>query len=197
MRALGDMGLRMAEPYINHCIDTAATRLLGQSSCPEWYAVQTRPRHEQTVATQLDRDGVEVLLPLATQVRRWSDRRKLIQVPFFPNYVFVRMMLDSNEQRVYVLRRMGVVGFVGPNREATPIAASQMESVGTLMTTQVECHPHPYLTVGQRVRIRNGALKGLEGILLRISNDDHLVLSIDLINKSVIVRIEGYDLEVV
>jgi len=168
-----------------------------QLARPEWYAVQTRPRHEQVVATQLDRDGIEILLPLATQVRRWSDRRKLIQVPVFPNYVFVRMMLDSNEQRVHVLRRHGVLGFVGSNREATPIAASQMESVRTLMITQVEYHTHPYLTIGQRVRIRSGALKGLEGILLRITDDDHLLLSIDLIHKSVTIRIKGYDLETV
>lgn len=187
----------MAEPYIDHSTEVATIGSLGQSVCPAWYAVQTRPRHEQMVATQLDRDGIEILLPSTTQVRRWSDRRRVVHVPLFPNYVFVRMTLSSNEQRVYVLRRVGVVGFVGPRREATPIAPSQMESVRTLMTTQVEYGAHPYLTVGQRVRICSGALKGLEGILLRMTDDNHLVLSIDLIHKSVIIRIGGYDLQVV
>ena len=163
----------------------------------EWYAVQTRPRHEQAVAAQLDREGIEVLLPLASQVRRWTDRRKVIHVPLFPNYVFVRVALESNEQRVHVLRRTGVIGFVGPNREATPIAASQIANVKTLVGAEAEFHPYPYLTVGQRVRIRSGALKGLEGILLRAAGDNHLILSIDLINKSLTVRIEGYDVEAV
>jgi transcription antitermination factor NusG len=189
------MGLRMAEPYVNHCSEAGIGVLSPGLASLQWYAVQTRPRHEQMVAAQLDRDGVEVLLPVETQVRRWSDRRKLIQVPVFPNYVFVR--IELNDQRVYVLRRTGVIGFVGPNREATPISQGQMENVRTLMGTRVEFHSHPYLTVGQRVRIRSGALKGLEGILLRITADEHLVLSIDLINRSVIVCIAGYDLEVV
>ncbi len=164
---------------------------------PEWYALQTRPRHEQAVAAQLDREGVEVFLPLVCQTRRWSDRRKVIRVPVFPNYLFVRIALECNEQKVFVLRRNGVVGFVGPNREATPIDESQIKSVRTLMSTKADFQPHPYIAAGQRVRIRSGALKGLEGILLRTADDDHLVLSIDLINKSVIVRIKGYEVEAV
>jgi len=190
----GEMGVRVAEPYT----EVYPQSMVAASGVfPQWYAVQTRPRHEHMVASQLDHEGLPVLLPLAAQVRRWSDRRKVIQVPVFPNYVFVKLALVSNEQRVFVLRRSGVIGFVGPNREATPIEASQIESVRTLMSAETEFRPHPYLAVGQRVRIRSGALKGLEGILLQITGDDHLVLSIDLINKSVTVRIEGYDLEVV
>jgi len=188
----------MAEPHTFSNFGAAAAALAPQRIVqPAWYAVQTRPRHEQAVATQLDREGIEVLLPMMLETRRWSDRRKVIQVPAFPNYVFVKILLNSNEQKVFVLRRIGVVGFVGPNRDACPIDPSQMESVRTLMSTKTNFAPHPYLAVGQRVRIRSGALKGLEGILLRVADDDHLVLSVDLINKSVVVRIKGYEVEVV
>jgi transcription antitermination factor NusG len=163
-----------------------------QSALAAWYAVQTRPRHEQTVVTQLNQDGLETLLPMVHQVRKWTDRRKLVHVPLFPSYVFVRTTLSCNEERVRILRKSGVVSFVGPRREAEPIANS---NVRALLTSEVEYGPHPYLTVGQRVRIRSGALRGLEGILLRVGGGDNLVLSVDLIHKSVILHIDGYDLE--
>src|SRR3954453_16812059 len=103
----------MAEPYTTG-LEGRGMAFVPQLARPEWYAVQTRPRHEHAVASQLDREGVEVLLPMTAQLRRWSDRQKLVQLPLFPNYVFVRTTLDSNEKKVFVLRRIGVVGFVGP-----------------------------------------------------------------------------------
>jgi transcription antitermination factor NusG len=184
----------MAEPYIDPSFEA---RVYQPVVSPSWYAVQTRPRHEHVVATQLDQDGIEALLPMAPEVHRWSDRRKVVHVPIFPGYVFVRIALLSNEQRVQVLRKMGVIGFVGPKREATAIEPSQIENIRALIATQAEVSPYPYLSVGQRVRIRSGALAGLEGILLRRTDDSRLVLSIDLIHKSVVARIDGYELEVV
>jgi transcription antitermination factor NusG len=171
------------------------TEARAQWESPAWYAVQTRPRHEQQVASQLKQDGIEVLLPVVNQVRRWSDRRKLLQIPLFPTYVLICIALSNNRERVRVLRKSGVIGFVGPRREATPIEPAQIDNVRALMAARMGCQPHPYLTVGQRVRICSGALKGLQGILLRIANDRNLVLSIDLIHKSMIVRIDGYELE--
>ena len=164
---------------------------------PAWYAVQTRPRHEQMVASQLAQDGVEVLLPLVDQVHRWSDRRKLLQVPLFPSYVLLRTVLSNHHERVRVLRKDGVIGFVGPRREATPIEPSQIDSLRAVMAARLGCQAHPYLTVGQRVRICNGAMKDLEGILVRIINENNLILSIDLIHRSVIVRIDGYELQLI
>jgi hypothetical protein len=85
---------------------------------------------------------------------------------------------------------------VGPKREATPIDGPQMENVRMLVSARVPAEPHPYLVAGQRVRIRSGALRGLEGILLRKTGDDHLVISIDTIQKSLTMLIDGYDLEI-
>jgi len=168
---------------------------VGASAEPrEWFAVRTRPRHEKVVTKQLETTGIETFLPLCAQIRAWSDRRKVIEFPLFPGYVFLRTSSTPRE-RVRVFQARGVLGFVGPNNQATPIPAQQIDAVRSLTQAQIEYRPHPYLTIGQRVRIQNGALQGLEGILIRIANDHSLIVSVDLINRSVAVRLDGYEVE--
>lgn len=170
------------------------TGLVGPLLPLEWFAVRTRPRHEKAVTRQLETTGIESFLPLCSQVRSWSDRKKVLELPLFPGYVFVRTSLAA-PSRVRVFQARGVVGFVGPNNQATPIPAQQIEAVRFLMHAQIDCRPHPYLTIGQRVRIQNGALQGLEGILIRIASDDSLIVSVDLIHRSVSIRLEGYQVD--
>ena len=176
--------------------DAAGPNISESNSRPEWYAIQTLPRHEKSVTCQLQDAGIHTVLPLNTQVHRWSDRRKVVSLPLFPGYVFVQLA-DLKLERIRLLRTRGVVGFVGPRREACPIPPWQIEGVRSLLATSAEYRPHPYVAMGQRVRIRDGALQGLEGILVRIADDHSLILSIDLIHKSVAVRIEGYALETI
>jgi transcription antitermination factor NusG len=88
-----------------------------------------------------------------------------------------------------------VLGFVGPNNQATPIPAQQIDAVRSLTRSDLDFRPHPYLAIGQRVRIQNGALQGLEGILIRVANDQSLIVSVDLIHRSVAIRLEGYEVE--
>lgn len=159
---------------------------------PEWFAIRTRPRHEKTVVKQLQSTPVESFLPLCKEVRVWSDRRKEVDFPLFPGYVFVRFA-NSSQGRLIVFQARGVIGFVGPNNKATAIPSQQIEAIRSLVDAQVDLHPHPYLNVGQRIRIRNGALQGLEGVLVRVASDQSLVVSVDLIHKSVAIRLEGYD----
>src|SRR5262249_24312631 len=128
------MGVRVAEPYRED--PEHITTNAHSTALPAWYAVQTRPPHEQGCSLPLDQDGMENLLPLTSEVHQGSDREKVVPVPLFPAYVFVRMPLLSNEQRVRVLRKMGVISFVGPKRDATPITASQIENVRALMTAR-------------------------------------------------------------
>jgi transcription antitermination factor NusG len=161
-----------------------------------WYAIQTSPRHEKAVASHLQTDGIECLLPLMVEEHKWSDRRKSVSLPLFPGYVFVQLHRYSWE-RLDVLRRPGVVRFVGSQREAAPIPLDEIESVRRLVETKIPCRPHQFLTLGQRVRIRSGALSGLEGILLRVTDNDTLVLSISFIQRSLSLRVEGYDFEFV
>ena len=97
--------------------------------------------------------------------------------------------------RVRVFQAQGVLGFVGSQTEATPIPVHQIDAVRALLRAHVDCHPHEYLTVGQRVRVKDGALQGMEGILVRMATDHSLIVSVDLIHRSVAIRLDGYEVE--
>ena len=159
-----------------------------------WCAIHTRPRHERVVMQRLEDAGFATFLPLYSQVRTWSDRQKRIDFPLFPGYVFARTVW-STRARVRVFQTNGVIGFVGPRKEATPIPVQQIDAVRLMMQARAEYQPHPYLNVGQRVRIRSGSLQGLEGILVCVSTHQQLVVSVDLIHRSVAIRLEGYEVE--
>ena len=159
-----------------------------------WYAIQTRQQFEKKADWQLRRKGIETFLPLLRQVHQWSDRRKLVEIPLFAGYEFVHLQLSA-ETRLRVLETPGVFGFVGFQRGATPIPAGQIEALQRLLRNDANCTIRPFLRNGQRVRIRGGALDGVEGILQE--NDKNLVISIECIQRSIAIRIEGYDLEAV
>jgi transcription antitermination factor NusG len=159
-----------------------------------WYAVQTRARHEKVVVQRFRDKGLSTFLPLITEVRRWSDRKKSVELPLFSCYVFVKIM-DSHEDRLKVLRTDSVFDFVGVPRQGTPIPDDQIDAVRTIVEERVNFQSFPFLKIGQRVRIRSGALDGVEGILVGRNGDRTLVVSIDAIQRSLSVRIEGYDLE--
>lgn len=163
---------------------------------PHWFAIRTRARHEKKVTAQLCEKRANAFLPLVTEVHRWSDRRKAVQVPVFPGYVFIHMV-PTAALRLAVLQVMGVVGFVGIKGEGVPIPAKQIEDIRTMIATNVSCAPHPYLRAGQRVRIRGGSLDGIQGILVAQENGRSLVLSVELLQRSVAIRIDGYDVEAI
>ena len=159
-----------------------------------WYAVQTRARHEKTIAERLREQGVTSFLPLVSEVHRWSDRRKTVELPLFSCYVFVRIA-PTGEDRLRVCRINGVFGIVGVRGEGIPIPDEQIEAVRTLVTEQLQWSVHPFLKIGQRVRIRGGSMDGVEGILTARNGDRTLIISVDAIQRSLAVRIEGYDVE--
>jgi len=158
-----------------------------------WYAVRTRPRHEKKVVSELQEKGITIYLPLLTQVRRWSDRRKVIQVPLFSCYAFVHSVLDLR-LRVLLYGISGALGFVGPNNQGIPIPDAQIEHIRILMANNVALTPYPLLKAGQRVRVRGGALDGVEGILV-MHGDRRLVISVESIHASFSINLEGYDVE--
>jgi transcription antitermination factor NusG len=161
----------------------------------QWYAILTRYRFEKKVTAQLRGKGVETFLPLLEQVRRWSDRRKALQVPLFAGYAFVRLDLCS-ASRLGVLRTEGVLRFVTFGADPAAIPAKQIEDLQRLLSHKIPCSLHAFLAVGQRVRIRGGCLDGLEGILEQ-NEEKNLVISIESIQRSVAIKIEGYELELV
>jgi len=163
------------------------------AGCEEWFAVQTRARHEKVIAQRLRDKGVVSFLPLVREVRNWSDRRKLIELPLFSCYVFAKLAPMSRD-RLRVLQVDGVLSFVGPGF-GTPIPETQIDAVRKLVEEELPFCSHPFLKIGQRVRIRSGALDGVEGILVARSGERTLVVSIDAIQRSLSVRIEGYAVE--
>ena len=161
-----------------------------------WYAIHTRPRHEKWIAGQLQEKRVFTFLPLLQQIHQWSDRRTRVEVPMFSRYAFVRMA-QTAEERLKVLRTPGVLGFVGSEGQGTPIPDEQIESLRTAIHEKIPCFPHPFISAGSRVRIRGGSLDGVEGILVRQGADESLVLSVELLHRSVAIRVVGYDIELV
>jgi transcription antitermination factor NusG len=168
-------------------------RALEESS---WYAVHTLARHEKRVAAQFEEKRVCTFLPLLGQIHRWSDRRIKVEVPMFSCYAFVRIV-HTVEERLKVLQTPGVLDFVGSERQGTPIPDEQIESLRTAINEKIPCFPHDFINAGRRVRIRGGSLDSVEGILVGHGRDQSLVLSVELLHRSVAIRVEGYDIEVV
>jgi transcription antitermination factor NusG len=159
-----------------------------------WFAVQTRPRHEKKVDAELREKGIRSFLPLHRERRRWSDRYQWIELPMFSQYLFVQLP-PTGELRVRVLQTAGILQFVGATGRGTAIPNEQIESLHTIVAQRIPTTVHEFLRVGEKVRIRGGALEGIEGILSEIRNDKSLVVSVDLIQKSVAIRIDGFEVE--
>jgi transcription antitermination factor NusG len=159
-----------------------------------WYAVHTKARHEKRVAAQFEEKQVCTFLPLLRQIHRWSDRQCKVEVPMFSCYAFVRVV-QAVDERLKILRTPGVLGFVGCERRGTPIPREQIESLQTAISENIPCFPHPFVNAGRRVRIRGGSLDGVEGILERQGSDQSLIVSVELLHRSVSIRVEGYDIE--
>jgi transcription antitermination factor NusG len=157
-----------------------------------WYAIYTRHQHEKVVANVLTTKGFEVFLPVYTARHQWKDRTKELSLPLFPSYVFVHTCL---RERVEVLRTPGVYQFVEFGGVPCPISLHEVQAVRRAIDHSLAIVPHPYLHCGDRVRVRSGPLTGSEGILLRVKSQYRLVLSIDILNRSVAVEVELSEVE--
>jgi transcription antitermination factor NusG len=157
-----------------------------------WYAACTRSRHEKVVAEQLQGKGIETFLPLYTTVRRWKNGDHRVRLPLFPGYAFARFALGD---RLPVLKVPGVVRLVGFNGVPAALDDEEVESLRRALAAGISAEPHPYLNEGQRVRITAGPLAGREGTLVRRKGMVRVVLSIDLIQRSVLVDVNADELE--
>jgi transcriptional antiterminator RfaH len=161
---------------------------------PTWYAINTRSRQEKVAAKVLENLGIQVFLPLVNEVHRWSDRKKTVSVPLFSSYLFVHIP-SSRQSQVRVLKAPGVVNFVGNHSGPLSIPDRQIDDVRSLLSRRVDCSPYPFLRIRDRVRIIGGALDGIEGILVGRGPDTKLVISIELIQRSMAVSLYGYDVK--
>lgn len=157
-----------------------------------WYAIYTCARHEKSVSQQLERKSIEHFLPLYEALHRWKDRRVRVQLPLFPGYLFVHV---TPSQRLKVLEVPSVVRMVGFNGTPAVLPDEEILSLRTGLDGNLRVEPYPYLKVGRRVRVVRGPLSGREGILVRKKDCLRLVLSIDLIMRSMAVEVDAADVE--
>jgi len=158
---------------------------------PHWYAAYTIARHEKSVALQMEGCGIDHFLPLYRSIHRWKDRRKQVELPLFPSYVFVRLVLKD---RLQVLRLPGVVQLISCNGKPVSLPAVEIEALRNWGRNH-SLEPCPYLNVGSRVRVHRGPLAGMEGILVRRKEKLRVVLSIDLIARSVAAEVDETDID--
>jgi len=157
-----------------------------------WYAAYTRANHERRVADQLLDRGVENFLPQYESVRKWKDRRVRLQMPLFAGYVFVHLALQN---RLKVLQVPGVAYLVGFGGLPTALPETEMEIMRSGLSQGLRAEPHPFLSVGRRVRITSGPFTGLEGILKQRKNNLRVVVSLELIQRAVAVDVDAADVE--
>ncbi len=157
-----------------------------------WYAAHTNPRHEKSVQQLMDGYHIECFLPLYKSIRRWKDRRKELELPLFPGYIFVHIPLKD---RMNALRIPGVVQFVSFQGKPARLPDAEIEALRNGLARSAGIEPHPYLTVGRKVRVRNGPFFGMDGVLVRRKEKYRVVLSIHLIQRSVAVEVDEGDVE--
>jgi transcription antitermination factor NusG len=152
-----------------------------------WFALQTRSRWEATTAGLLRGKGLETLLPTYTTKRKWSDRFKVVESPLFPGYVFCRFDVHN---RLPVLITPGVISVVG--RGKTPIAVDDAEilSIQAAIGSGIHMEPWPYVEIGERVRVKDDVLDGMEGILTSFKGSHRVVISVALLRRSVALEID-------
>ncbi len=157
-----------------------------------WYAVTVRPRHEKTVSRHFEHKGLTHFLPVYRCVRRWKDRRKELDMALFPGYVFVNLDLRD---RSGVLQAPGVVQFVTFQGQPAAVPDPEIRALESGLSAGMRPKPHPYLRNGKKVRVKAGPLVDAEGIMIRRKEGFRLVLSINLLMRSVMLEVDEADVE--
>jgi transcription antitermination factor NusG len=152
-----------------------------------WYALQIRSRWEGTAAGLLKGKGLETLLPTYTTRRKWSDRSKVVESPLFPGYVFCRFDVHN---RLPVLITPGVISVVGMGKIPIAVEESEIFSIQAAIGSGIQLEPWPYVEVGERVRIKDDVLDGMEGILTSFKGSHRVIISVTLLRRSVALEID-------
>ena len=171
---------------------TSGNAVAAPQLVPQWFAAYTTSRHEKAVAEHCAMRDIEALLPIYRTQRLWKNGCRMnLELPLFPSYLFVRIRAV---ERVRVLGLPGVLSLVSAAGRPVPLPESDVEALRSSLPF-IKCEPHPYLVIGERVRIRGGSLEGMEGILLRKKGLLRVVLSLELIMKSIAVEVDADNVE--
>jgi transcription antitermination factor NusG len=152
-----------------------------------WYALKVRPRCERLASTNLSAKGYELLLPFYKRKSRWSDRIKTVEAPLFPGYIFCQFDVTK---RLPILQTPGVLSVVGIGKLPEPIDGAEIDAVRKVMSSGIAYEPHSYLKIGDVVQVEHGALAGLIGIITQLKNEFRLIISVNLLMRSVAVEID-------
>ena len=161
----------------------------------DWFALQTRVRFERKISQQVQAKRQEAYVPVTRELRRWSDRCQTVEVPLFPGYVFVRAIPEPAD-RLAVLHTSGAYGFATFQGVVACIPDHEIKDLRRIESQNTSWSPYPFLKTGQRVRVRGGCLDGLEGIFVN-EHGGKLVISIEPMQRSIAIKLEAYDIEVV
>jgi transcription antitermination factor NusG len=159
---------------------------------PRWYAAYTISNHEKRVAARLEARSLQHFLPLYKSISKWKDRRALVHRPLFPGYVFVRL---PNDSFLSVVEVPGVVRLVGFGGGPYQVPMQEIELLRAGLADGLDIQPHPLVKVGTRVRVCEGPLAGLEGILLRHNNSHRVILTVPVIERSAVVEVDARAIE--
>ena len=162
-----------------------------------WYAVYTIVRHEKKVQASLCRRDIENFLPLRDFVSQWKDRKKRVQIPIFPGYLFVNISMDNSRDLLHIYNTNGVIRILGNNGQHTPIPVEQINSVKKLLDCGLNYDLYPYLSEGKKVVVTRGPMEGVTGKVVKRKGKDRLIVSVDLIKRSVGIEVEAGLVELV
>jgi transcription antitermination factor NusG len=180
----------VANEIVNRASAVTALSMPDSHLEPHWYAAYTCAQHEKRVEAELRARAVESFLPLYSSVRRWKDRRVTLELPLFPGYVFLRLAL---RERLRALQIPSVVRLVGFNGSPTALPDEEIETLRFGLGQGLRAQPHPFLKVGRRVHIIHGPFAGLEGILNKKKSNLRVIVSLELIQRSVAVDVDVAD----
>ena len=152
-----------------------------------WYALKVRPRLEKQVSVNLSGKGYELFLPLYKRRSHWSDRVKTLEVPLFPGYLFCQFDVTK---RLPILQTPGVISVVGIAKRPEPIDEMEIDAIRAIVSSGFGYQPHPYLAVGDAVQVEHGALAGLVGLITQVKGEFRLIISVNLLMRSVSVEID-------
>jgi transcription antitermination factor NusG len=165
-------------------MENRADKGIGQ---PLWYALIVKPRHEKAAEKYLEMRCLEAFLPLYKSARTWSDRIRTIEMPLFPGYVFCRFDYAS---RMTVLNAPSVMSIVGFGGNEIPVSEAEILAIKEILASGLPVRPWPYIQAGERVRIHSGALQGTEGIVVREKSCVRIVISVELLQRSIAVEVD-------